>query len=112
MIASHLDRHFQIWEFKVSHGSLLIRSPKSPSQESNIDLIFVGVDYIAVPRHMDGLELRIASPSEWSPIVHSLQVKSDSRVFSLVSHGYRHVVVAAACEVVTHQADIFDSPFA
>ena len=64
METSFKDRAFQLWESKVSHGSLLIRSPKAPSVSENIDLVCVGVEYLAAPRHMKGLDLVEATPEE------------------------------------------------
>jgi hypothetical protein len=52
MNTSFTDRAFQLWEYKVSHGSLLIRSPKGPEISTNIDLVCVGVEYPAAPRHI------------------------------------------------------------
>ena len=39
MKSSFENSEFQLWEFKVSHGSLLIRSPKGPETPKNIDLV-------------------------------------------------------------------------
>ena len=35
MIADFPDRRFQLWEYRVSHGSLLIPSPKNPEAARN-----------------------------------------------------------------------------
>lgn len=35
MIVSYPDRRFQMWEHRVSHGSLLVRSPRGPEAERN-----------------------------------------------------------------------------
>jgi hypothetical protein len=49
------SRTFQVWEYQVSHGNLLIRSPQapaskhSPEQVTNLDLHFFGVDYFELP---------------------------------------------------------------
>jgi hypothetical protein len=42
------DRSFQVWAYSVSHGQLLIRSPKSEATPENIDLAFVGAADIRV----------------------------------------------------------------
>jgi hypothetical protein len=46
MSVSYLSRRFQLWEYRVSHGSLLVRSPKGPDATTNVDLVFDGVEYI------------------------------------------------------------------
>jgi hypothetical protein len=53
MSATYPDRRFQLWEYRVSHGSLLIRSPKGPDAEMNIDLVFSGVEFVACPRTLN-----------------------------------------------------------
>jgi hypothetical protein len=64
------DRIFKVWEYQVSHGELLIRSQKSPATEAlvervaNVDIVFVGVEYMAVPRVFRGLEIHLAMSSE------------------------------------------------
>lgn len=39
-------RKFQFWEYLVSQGSLLIRSPFGKIHKTNIDIMFAGVKYI------------------------------------------------------------------
>lgn len=43
------SRRFQLWEYRVSHGSLLIRSPRCPQERTNIDVIFDGAKYRLSP---------------------------------------------------------------
>lgn len=38
MIVSYPNRRFQIWEYRISHGFLLIRSPRNASVETNADI--------------------------------------------------------------------------
>lgn len=44
------DRTFQLWDYKVSDGFLLVRSPKDATYGLNIDLVFIDVEYISCPR--------------------------------------------------------------
>jgi hypothetical protein len=111
MIAYHPDRRFQLWEYKVSHGSLLLRSPRGPKQASNIDVVFVGVTYLALPRVMHGLAIEDATVAESiGPEVPNTHV-AETRTFVLTSEGHTHSVVAVACRVSENSADIFSSPF-
>ena len=57
MDPEHQNRDFQLWEYKVSHGQLLIRSPKDELHSKNLDLIFRGVQFISSPRHFRGIVL-------------------------------------------------------
>lgn len=112
METSYAGRVFQLWQYKVSHGSLLIRSPKTPTNDSNIDLICVDVEYLSTPRYLHGLEIASATPDELkalSGIVGWDVPSSGARV--LISEGRRYPIVAASFRISTNQEDIFYSPF-
>ncbi len=57
-------REFQLWEYRVGHGSLLIRSPAGPGVETSIDIICVGVEYLAAPRHLGEIAVSEATGAE------------------------------------------------
>jgi|SRR5215472_4807764 len=112
MKPSFTDRAFQLWEYRVSHGSLLIRSPKGPGVTRNIDLICMGVEYLAAPRHLRGLQLVEATAEEirdLSGLLGKTLHPSNVRVIS--SQSRRYPIVAAGFEVSENDGDIFDSPF-
>lgn len=110
MIAIFRDRKFQLWEYKVSHGSLLIRSPKSPSETNNIDLIFAGVEFVQLPRHLDGIVVEEGNKSDLA-LSTKLTLRSTSKVFVISSAGERHLIAAVAIKICENEVDIFDSPF-
>ena len=104
-------RDFQLWDYRVSHGQLLIRSPKSPAENTNVDIVFVGVDYIDSPRHLSGLRLEEPTDSEVAVVSERLGRTVDRKaIFILVAQGMRHIVVAVAVKVAESDMDIFDSP--
>lgn len=112
------DRTFKVWEYQVSHGQLLIRSPKAPATDAspefftNLDLVCLDVDYMALPYVFHGLELLEPTPDEIRNL-EDLLGKSipvdDVRV--LASGGKRFPVVAASVSLSENDWDIFDSPF-
>jgi hypothetical protein len=112
------DRLFKVWEYQVSHGQLLVRSPKapaspsSPEQVSNLDFVFVGVEYMALPRLLRGIELVAATADELDSLTsilgHSVATEN---VFVLRSDQQRFPVVAANVAVRENNWDIFESPF-
>ena len=59
-------RAFQLWEYHVSHGSLLIRSPAGPEFETSVDMVCVGVEYLSAPRHLGEIDVSQASTTEIS----------------------------------------------
>ena len=112
------DRPFKIWEYQVSHGQLLIRSPKAPATEkspefrTNLDVVFLGVDYMAIPGAFRGLELMSPTPDE----IQHLEVLlgkpiAPDNVKILASEGKRFPVVASTFSVSENDWDIFESPF-
>lgn len=111
MIASYPERRFQLWEYRASHGSFLVRSPKSDALRLNVDVAFVGVDYLAVPRILNGLMVESGREDDRAALVGSFGEVDLKHLFVLVSAGRRHPIVAVACRVSENNADIFESPF-
>lgn len=103
-------RRFQLWEYRVGHGALLIRSPRGPNVETNIDLVFSGVEYVACPRMLRGVELVSATDEDAQRVSDAFgTVVAPDRVFVLLSAGARHIVVALTCHVNENLDDIFES---
>lgn len=112
MKTSFTSRTFQTWEFSVSHGQLLIRSPKSSDCPTNIDLIFAGVKYMDLPRILRGVEVDEPNAADASIIRERLDKQGTSdRIFVIKSNNRRYYVVAAALQIAENEFDIFDSPF-
>jgi hypothetical protein len=106
------NRTFQLWEYRVSHGSLLIRSPRDTYANKNIDIICTGVEYLAAPRFIRGIEVVQPTPEELRQVEQILgrQITASSVVI-LASSGLRFTIVAASLKVEENKNDIFDSPF-
>lgn len=111
------DRTFKLWEYQISHGQLLIRSPKSPATETsletltNLDLVCLGIEYMAVPRIFRGLELTSPTPGEIQDLELLLgkPIPPDN-VKILESEGKRFPIVASSCSISENDWDIFESP--
>lgn len=106
------DRRFQLWEYHVSHGNLLIRSPKGPQENADIDIVFNGVELVCCPRFMRGIELVSANESDIAMALTKIgEIEPEDHVFVLLSEGVRNIVVASSLRIAQHCSDIFDSPF-
>ncbi len=104
------EREFQVWDYTVSHQQILIRSPSTPEVRGNVDLIFLGVEYLGIPSSFHGLGLDVASPEESAEVKRSLSGGWEgSGVYTLVSEGRRYSLVAAAFRVYENDLDIFES---
>ena len=104
------ERPFQIWDFNVSHSQLLLRSPGSAGSGKNIDVIFLGVDFLGLPSILEGLTLDRASPEEAAKVIKSLARGGEScDVWSIRSEGRLYHVAAVALYVCENALDLFDS---
>ena len=106
----HFKRNFRLWDFRVSHDQLLLRSPKTAENPKNLDVAFVGVEYVELPTKLKELtvgeagdnDFRRADQAVGSPVPRG-------QVFVIESGGRRYVVVAAAVKVFENDLDIFES---
>lgn len=109
-------RLFQVWEYQVSHGQLLIRSPASQGTGEerlrNVDLTFLDVTYMALPRYLNEVEV-LSGTSEEVRELEALLGKPlpASNVHVLLSEGRRFPVVATFLTISENDWDIFESPF-
>jgi len=104
-------RDFQTWAYRVSHGELLIRSPKTSSETKNIDLIFVGVEYMSLPRFFSGIEVVEPSDEERRQVTRTLGERQPGQVYVLLSEGRRHLICAGFFKVMETDLDLFETPF-
>jgi hypothetical protein len=93
----------------VSHGQLLIRSPKSQTAAKNLDLIFRGVAFLTLPSVLRGIQITeptraeveqyqgIVGPRCEPPAIHVLR-----------SEDKRFWVAAASFEVRENDLEIFE----
>ena len=106
-------RSFQVWEYDVGHGSVLFRSPMDAGHQTNLDLIFDKVTYLACPSRLTEPVLVAAEPEDHARLEAAIgAVTAPQRLFVLAEQGRRHLVVATSCRVIEHLADPLSSPFA
>jgi len=112
MKTTFAGRKFQFWEYRVSHGELLVRSPKGAGSSFNVDLMFVGVEYVDLPRFLPELEVDEPTEDDLLRAKERLGKAVEKRSTTVLKcQGRRHVVVATAVSVSENDMDIFDSPF-
>ena len=105
-------RNFQLWEYNVSHGQMLVRSPKNPTQSVNVDITFAGVEYVDLPRHLRGLEIDNPTPAEVACAAERLGKPIKAKEVTVLKAGSkRHLIVATFVKVTEADMEMFDSPF-
>ncbi|WP_019909790.1 hypothetical protein [Paenibacillus sp. HW567] len=112
-ILSNLEkRKFQFWHYKVSHGELLIRSPKSDKYPENIDILFFDVKYVELPRFLPDLKIEEASDEDVKYVDEKLQKETKTNdIVVLLSNGNRYLVVSSIMKIVENDLDLFELPF-
>jgi hypothetical protein len=106
------DRRFQIWNYTVSHSSLLFRSTKSDGVPTRIDVLFKGVSEFHLPTSFTGLSLTKASDADVQRLCSlrpSLSLGKDRKVFKV--QGLDFVGYVAALIAVCHEDEgEYDAP--
>jgi hypothetical protein len=104
------DRRFRLWDYNISHKQMLLRSPKSPDADANVDIVMWGVEYVDLATSLDGVRMASASCEELKRVEQALGKALDSsQVFCFISGDRRFIVVAAGFKVLRNDLDIFDS---
>ncbi|RED51215.1 hypothetical protein [Aestuariispira insulae] len=104
---------FQLWDYSVSHGMLLIRCPAARGETENTDIVFHGVIYMALPRHLLGLKFVEPTEAEAARMNHLLgPVDTKNNLYVIESGQDRHLVLAAGMRVEKNELDVFDLPYA
>lgn len=100
-----------MWEYHVSHGSLLLRSPEGVGHRGTVDIICTGVQYVAVPRHMGEIEVAGASVEEAAGVEKILgKNRLPEQVYVLESSRGRFPLVAVSLSIQEHRGSVFKSP--
>jgi hypothetical protein len=104
------ERTFQLWEYRASHGQLLIRSPKSATQATNLDLIYRGVEFVYIPKVFKGIELSEATHEELDRTKSIVGPRYEfPQTFILVSEKKRYWIAAFFFDAKENDLDIFES---
>ena len=105
-----LKRNFRFWDFRVSHDQLLVRSAKNAITARNIDIAFVGVEYVELSTKIRDLRLVDAAAEDCRKVEDRLgRVVPISQVHVLETEGRRYFVVAAAMKVFESDLEVFES---
>ena len=106
------ERRFKLWDYNVGHNQLLLRSPSSLELEleKNIDVVFLGVEFLHLPSTLPGLQLQQASAKETAKIVGDLiKVGECCTVYTILSGNRRYYVAAVAFMILENDLDLTES---
>jgi hypothetical protein len=104
------DRRFRMWDYRVSHDQMLLRSPKSEEHLRNQDLVFVGVQYLELPTMLKELALVEPKAVERERVAQVLgRSIPEDQVFVLSTGQSRFLVVAAAMRSFENDLSFLES---
>ena len=107
-----LGRIFKVWEYRVSHKQLLLRSPKTTDSDNNLDVMFCNVQYMELPSVLRDLEIEQPNQSDIAFAEKRIgKAVGEGQVFVLNSGNQRHIVVAGGAAVSENSMGLFESPF-
>ena len=104
---------FQYWHYQVSHGFLLIRSPKNESRLTNKDLVFSGVEYSELPSVLNGLKVELLDIGmhDFSKRVSFYPERFEDKSYVITSGRFKYYILASHCKVIENHLDFFELPF-
>ena len=104
------ERVFQVWAFTVSMGRLLLRSTKSGSFRTRVDVLFQNVKAINLPTQLDGLVVSVAGPEAEKRIIEAtgLLPDADATFFELECSGRRGFVIAGVAVEDEDEGEFFE----
>jgi hypothetical protein len=103
-------RAFQLWEYRVSHQQLLIRSPKTDKFNKNIDVIFRGVKLMDIITSLDEVKFEKPQKNDFQSL-NPIWFKDDSpyELYILASENRRNKIVAVGIQVIENNLDLFET---
>jgi len=109
MEAFSSTQRFRMWEYIVSHSTLLLRHR---SDFTTVDIIFSGVDYLEIPDMFNGLIIGAPNAQEEERLLVRANKKEENgrlptyRSYLLLTESRRFFVVAASCVICESEAGI------
>lgn len=103
---------FQVWDYVISHGQLLIRSPRSSEQDFNLDILFVGVSYLEIPVYLGEFQFDEANFRDLEHLKqrYPFEFYASTKVFVLATQKFRYYIVAAHCTLKRNELEMLESP--
>lgn len=103
------NRTFKVWEYRVSFQQLLIRSPQSPDETTNIDLVFWGVETIRLDTLIRSIDVRATDAAAIRSLGLHASLTEGAKAFILSKAEHPSIVISLGMKVLENDLDIFDS---
>ncbi len=110
VVIERTDRLFQVWAYSVSMARLLLRSTKSETFATRIDVLFQNVQAMKLPTSLDGLVVAKAGPVDEARISAEtgLLPSEETTLFTLRAGAFDGYVIAGVCVVAEDSGEYFE----
>lgn len=94
-------RYFTVFDFQRSHGQLLIRSCKNEAFDTNIDIIFFGVQFIQLFTNLWGVSIKLSEDQDIVKyeLVRAYLKHGENNLFEITSGKQKYYVAASFVKV-------------
>lgn len=97
------EREFKFWYYQISHGEVIIRSPKNEDDMlyHNIDIYIGDVDYLELPFQFNGLRITEATKEDMDYICLKLgKSVPGEKIIVLISQNKKYYIVASYYKIL------------
>jgi hypothetical protein len=110
IVLEQTDRRFQVWAYSVGMARLLLRSTKSETFATRVDVLFQNVKALKLPTTLDGLLVEEADPHDEARISAEtgLLPSEDTKVFTVRAGAFDGYVVAGVCVISEDAGEYFE----
>jgi hypothetical protein len=109
-VIERAERLFQIWSYSVGMARLLLRSTKSDTFATRVDVLFQNVKALKLPTSLDGLVITEADADEAARISSETGIlpAEGTRNFIVRSGAFDGYIVAGVCVVAEDEGEYFE----
>jgi hypothetical protein len=109
-VIERLERRFQIWAYSVGMARLLLRSTKSDTFATRVDVLFQNVTFLKLPTSLDGLVVTEADSEGTAQISSETGILPGDgvRIFAIRSGAFDGYVIAGVCVVAEDKGEYFE----
>ncbi|MFT3887730.1 MAG: hypothetical protein QM713_06160 [Arachnia sp.] len=110
VVIEQTDRLFQVWAYSVGMARLLLRSAKSETFATRLDVLFQNVKAMKLPAVLEGLVVAEADPVEAAGISTEtgLLTSEDTTIFIVRAGAFDGYVVAGVCVAAEDDGEYFE----
>jgi hypothetical protein len=109
-VIERAERRFEMWSYSVGMARLLMRSTKSDTFATRVDVLFQNVKALKLPTSLDGLLVSDADPESGARISSETGFLPDdgTRIFTVRSGAFDGYIVAGVCVVAEDDGEYFE----